>query len=161
MPTKTRQKIYWDSCCWLSYINGIPDRLPVLDDILADNTADKGTIRIYTSMISEVEVAYGAIEQYSGKLDPQIEQEITESWADRDAIKLIEFHELIGNEAKQLMRMAIHNSWKLKPLDAIHLATAKSINADEIHTYDAEIFKYSQILGITICVPHTINPRLI
>lgn len=54
-----------------------------------------------------------------------------------------------------------------KPTDAVHLATAILVNADEMHTYDA-----SDLLGLsgkvarqdgemlTICIPYVEQPEL-
>lgn len=161
MPIKSRERIYWDSCCWLSYLNNIPERMPVLDDILANNASEKGMIRLHTSVISKVEVAFNAFEQRNGELDPIIENQIDSLWADRETIKLIEYHEIIGNEAKHLMRAAVSRKWNLKPIDAIHLATAKSISAISFHTYDKDLFKYSEMINIPIINPQTDSPRLL
>jgi len=161
MPLNERKKIYWDSANWLSYINGVAERLPVLDALLAESASEKGTIIIYTSVISEVEVAFGAAEQNRHVLDPSIESQIDALWADREAIKLIEYHELIGLESRNIMRLSITQDWHLKPMDAIHLATAKGLNIAEFHTYDRALFKYSGYLGFVICEPHTLNPKLL
>lgn len=160
MPPNIRQRIYWDACDWLSYINGIPDRLPVLDAILADSAAEKGMITLFTSVLSQVEVAYGINEQINKTLEPNIESKIDELWADRDVIKIVDYHELIGLEARGLMRLAVTRGWQLKPIDAIHLATAKSVNAQEFQTYDKSLEKFSTDLGIIICEPHASSPRL-
>lgn len=52
---------YWDADVFLSYINGIESRLPILDDLLAKSS--QGECRIVTSMWSITEVAYAAIEK--------------------------------------------------------------------------------------------------
>jgi predicted nucleic acid-binding protein len=161
MPSSARQKIYWDANCWLSYINGITSRLPVLDALLAESASEKGTIVLYTSALSQVEVAFGIAEQTKKILDQKMEGQIDSLWADRDAVKICEYHELIGLEARNLMRSGVSKGWSLKPIDAIHLATAKSMNVKEIHTYDNTLERYSEILEIPISEPHTPNPRLI
>lgn len=53
------------------------------------------------------------------------------------------------------MRQAITKGWSLKPADAIHLATAKRMELDEIHTYDPSLNKFSELTGIKIREPHT------
>ena len=161
MPLNSRMRVYWDSCVWLSYVNGMTDRLPVLDALLAESASEKGTITILTSVLSQVEVAFGATEQTKKVLDLSIESEIDQLWADRDTVKLVEYHELIGIEARNLIRSGVSRGWRLKPMDAIHLATAKSVGVNEFHTYDQELTKYSKDLGFTIGEPHTTTPRLL
>jgi len=161
MPPNSRKILYWDSCVWLSYINAIPDRLPIIDALLAESASEKGKIMIYTSVISQVEVAFGIVEQTKKILDPQIESEIDELWADRDTLKLLEFHELIGLQARNFMRLGVSRGWQLKPIDAIHLATAKSIPTSEFNTYDTDLIKYSSDLGFPVTEPHTIAPLLL
>jgi len=160
MPSQ-RQRIYWDADVWLSYINGEADRLPMLDALLADSSIPKGNIEIYTSEMSEVEVAFAKSEQDNKVLDPDVEKQIDELWADRDTLKTIEYHHTIGIQARAVIRLAIEKGWQLKPMDAIHLATAKQRQATEFHTYDKRLLKYSNEIGFTIIEPHVIAPRMI
>ncbi|MBI4289656.1 MAG: PIN domain-containing protein [Chloroflexi bacterium] len=159
MPSEKR-RIYWDAPVWLSYINGDEDRLPTLDALLADSASDKGGIQLYTSVVSQVEVAFAKTEQDNQALDHTKEQEIDKLWADRDAVKLVELYDAITQEARGFIRLAITRGWRLKPMDAIHLATAKAHSCEEFHTYDARLLKYSNNVGFPIVPPHTIQPRL-
>ncbi len=161
MPVSQRQKIYWDSCVWLSYINAIADRLPILDGLLADSASEHGNIEIYASSLSQVEVAFAAAEQLKQALDSAVEEKIDQLWADRDTVKLIEYHDGIGREARRLMRLAITRSWQLKPYDAIHLATAKAMQVAEFHTYDKDLSKFADDVGVPITQPHTMMPRML
>ncbi len=74
---------------------------------------------------------------------------------DYNVVTLVEFHELIGRQARALMREAIKDGWNLKPMDAIHLATAMNEGVPAFHTYDKPLTKYSQVTGITIGEPNT------
>jgi len=65
---------YWNASMFLSYINRIPDRLPILDSLLADS--DEGKIRIITSVVSIVEVAFAAQEQQKRVLSATEESNI-------------------------------------------------------------------------------------
>ena len=163
MP-ESRRIVYGDSCVFLSYINDVADRIPILDALLA--SSDSGTIKIYTSSLSRVEVSFGATEQKQQALDTQTEQRIDNLWADPDAIVPIEYHDGIGREARQLMRDGIPHGWSLKPLDAIHLATAKWLSSvgvpvDEFHTYDTRLHRYAAIIGVKILEPYTPQPYLL
>lgn len=65
----TRRDLYWDANVFLSYINEMPDRIQVLNALLEDSTSDHGTIKLYTSELSRVEVAFAASEQKQRSLD--------------------------------------------------------------------------------------------
>ena len=160
MPDKF---IYWDACNFLSYINEHPDRMPTLDDLLASSA--NGSVTIYTSAISQVEVAFAASEQKRGALDPQEEQKIDALWEDPDVVEIIEYHPEIGRRARVLIREGIAKGWVLKPMDAIHLATAQwlvsaGFEVDEFHTYDGRLERFADLVGFRICEPYTPNPRM-
>lgn len=155
--------IYWDANPFLSYINQHPDRMPTLDALLDDSAS--GSVTIYTSALSQVEVAFAASEQKRRALDAQEEQKIDGLWNDSDAVSLVEYHDGIGRQARALMRDAITRGWSLKPLDAIHLATAMwlvqaGFQVAEFHTYDRSLDKYGSIVSFTICEPHTPQPKM-
>ena len=160
MPSPKRH-IYWDAPVWLSYINGDVERLPTLDALLADSSSSNGAIELYTSTVSQVEVAFAKTEQDKKVLDPTVEQQIDELWADRSALKLVELHETITKEARHFIRLAMTRGWGLKPMDAIHLATAKFFQCEEFHTYDERLLKYTNDVGFPIVEPHTQQPKLL
>ncbi len=150
--------VYWDADVFLSYINGDPKRLPDIDALLEKSGKD---ILIYTSTISIVEVAFGKAEQDGKALDAATEKKINSLWAPGSPVGLVEFHAIIAEEAKKLMRYAISCGWKLKPMDAIHIATALSIPVKEIHTYEPGWDKYSSHIGISIGRPIAAQPKLL
>ena len=149
-----RRRIYWDSDVWLSYINAYPERMPVLDALLNDSASTVGDIEIVTSTISQTEVAFALVEQNNSAPDISIEQKIDSLWGDTKAITLIEYHTVIAVEARSLIRMGLQYKWSLKPLDAIHLATAKWFDVTEFHTYDTRLTRYSSEVGFPILEPH-------
>ncbi len=162
----TRRALYWDANVFLSYINEMPDRIQVLDALLQDSTSDHGTIKLYTSEFSRVEVAFAASEQKQRSLDEEIEQRIDSLWTDPGALVLVEFHSGIGQTARTLMRHALTNGWSLKPPDAIHLATAQwlssvGLTVDEFHTYDNSLVKYGPIVEFSIMEPYAPQPRML
>ena len=161
-----RRIIYWDACCQLSYINEVPGRVLILEPLLASSSSASGTIKIHSSAIARVEVAFGATEKNRKVLDPDVESRIESLWTDPGAIESVEFHDGIGDFARQLMRQAIPQGWSLRALDAIHLGTAMwlcsiGIEVPEFHTYDKALPKYSGITGFDILEPYTLQPTLL
>lgn len=160
----TEPDIYWDANPFLSYVNGHPDRLPTLDALL-DKSAS-GAFKLYTSGLSQVEVAFAASEQKRRSLDPEEEQKIESLWSDPGVVEIIEYHDGIGRQARTLMRDAITRGWSLKPMDAIHLATAQWLLDNgyavaEFQTYDRSLDKYGPIVGFRICEPFIAQPGLL
>jgi predicted nucleic acid-binding protein len=155
MPNQPR--LYWDACVALSYIGKIPDRMPHLRWFLEHAGQEH---LLVTSTISVAEVAYAAQEKESGELDPDVENAISALWATDGPIRLQEFHALIGDEGRQLIRQAVTNGWKLTPLDAIHLATARRLGVAVFHTYDEGLKKYEGLINAKIEPPITPTPML-
>lgn len=156
--------IYWDANAFLSYINEIPDRMPALEALLGSSAG--GNIQVYTSVISQVEVAFAASEQQQKALDVEAERKINSLWDDPQAVVLVEYHDGIGREARSLIRGAVPYGWSLKPPDAIHLATARWLSqvgylVSEFHTYDRSLHKYTSLVGFRICEPYAAQPTMI
>lgn len=149
-----RRRIYWDSDVWLSCVNGYPDRLPVLETLLADSRASLADIELLTSTVAQTEVAFALTERESQTLDPEVEAKIDSLWTDKRAITLVEYHTAIAREARGLIRLGIEHQWQLKPLDAIHLATARWLGVREFHTYDRKLRRYSEQVGFSIMEPY-------
>ena len=155
MPDEPKT-IYWDSNCFLSYMNEIAGRFEILTDLLQKSLA--GDVRIYTSNLSQVEVAFSSLERERQTLYPEVESQINELWSDRRPINSVEFNVSIGLAARGLIRGSVARGWSLKPLDAIHLATAQWLpnlgaQVDEFHTYDGGLARYSPIVGFPISEP--------
>lgn len=158
--------IYWDSCVFLYYVNMIPEHLSLLEQILEDSASDSSPIKIYTSVLSHVEVSFAASEQHNQVLDPEIERLISNLWSDPEAVVSVEHHTDIGQLATGLMRDAVTEGRSLKPLDAVHLATAQwlssvGLTVEEFHTYDQRLFNYSSVVGFPIVEPRIENPRML
>lgn len=155
MPEAER-RVYWDSSVFLSYINAIPDRMPDIETLLDE--AQKGNLSIVTSTLTIVEVAYGAAEKAGGKLDDAVDRKISSLW--NPPIGLLEFHTMLAEESRRLMRKAVEQGWKLTPLDAVHLASALRHSVLEFHTYDETLLKHGGGLGLKPSQPTSIQQRL-
>ena len=152
----TPKIIYWDANCFLAYVNQETDRIDVLNDLL--RLSESGEIELYASTVSQVEVAFSDSERRRGVLDPETESRIGNLWGEDNVVNSVVFNDEIGGIAKNLMRHSIARGWSLKPLDAIHLATAQwmpnlGAQVDEFHTYDGGLPRYSPIVGFPITEP--------
>lgn len=155
-----RKRCYWDACVFLSYINKYPDRIADLDALLAEAAKPNGELEIVTSVVSIVEVAFGIQEQTKKALDTTTEARIDQLWTASEVVRLVEFHEAIAREARGLMRLGLPNGWRLKPNDAIHLATAKRVQVAEFHTYGTDLDRYAELVGFKICQPYITQGQL-
>jgi predicted nucleic acid-binding protein len=149
--------IYWNACVFLSYINGITDRVANIDPMLRKSGTE---FQIITSAMTIIEVAFGKVEQDQQILDEEMEKKINALWEPPSPIQLVEYYPLLGHEAKALMRQSITRGWSMKPMDAIHLATARRLAATKFHTYDDRLFKYSDLVGFPIELPQASEPEL-
>jgi predicted nucleic acid-binding protein len=156
--------LYWDSCVFLSHINGMPERIQTITDIINEISENDKSI-ILTSSESIVEVAHAIYEKKQNRLDPEIERTLDEMWADSSVVKIIDNGTHIARLGRSLIRQSIPNGWKLTPKDAIHLASAMWHNRnvrkiDEFHTYDDKLNKFQTMIGIQIGHPHVLQYRM-
>lgn len=149
--------LYWDSCVFISYLGKHPDRIGTLEAIV-DFIEGDGKTKIVTSEMAKVEVAFVG----DKPLSPENEQAIDDFWADDSVVELVEFHDQIAKLARNLVRESKSRGVKtMKPLDAIHLATAISLNVTEFHTYDLDHFTwYQNDVKFKICEPYIAQPKL-
>lgn len=159
MPTRPI-RIYWDSSVFLSYINGDPDRLPTIDALLAQ--ASESKVHIVSSVISIAEVVFAAEEQEQRELDPQVVERIESILYDRSVVTLVEVTPTIARNARDIQRDGKFAGRSVKPMDALHLATATSLDPppSEIHTYDSSWPRWAEALGIAVVEPRADQPRL-
>lgn len=164
MASSKKRYLYWDSCIFLAHLNKEPSRYKVIESLWQEIEEEKDS-RVITSTVSIVEVAAAEHELNNYTLDPQAKIKIDNMWKD-PIILLTESPEVVMRHARELMRDALPNGWKLHPKDAVHLATAVWINRhvhpiDAFHTYDGKLTKYSTITGLSIGEPTVIQPRLL
>jgi predicted nucleic acid-binding protein len=158
MPEEQR-RIYWDSCVFLEYIDRNSPHLNVLDVIV--ESAKRGDILLITSMIAITEVAIAPRVRSGKPLRADIAVQIDNLWIDDSMIRLIDFHELIARDARELVRWAREQEWHLAAADAIHLASAQRNRVAEIHTYDDKWQKYADRVGCRIVEPYARQPQLL
>lgn len=148
MPDDPR-RVYWDANVVLSYLNGVPERVPIIEELFKQARAEE--IELLTSSVSRVEIAFVQSEKDSGELDQEAEEAIDAFWSPGSPIKTVEFYDLIAEDAKALIRQGIEQGWgSLKPMDAIHVATAQRMKVSEMHSYDDRVKRWSERLGFPI-----------
>lgn len=128
---------------WRSQVVGSPLKFHGDRDIL-----------LVTSTLTIVEVAFDKTEKDRKLLDISIEQKIDKLWYPNSGVRLVDFHQGIARRARELMRIAVTRGWKSQPVDAIHPATAETMNVSELHTYNIHDFeKLGKLLGIVVTTP--------
>src|SRR3954453_815803 len=152
------RRVYWDACVFLAYIDDFEDRAHLLGTILDE--AKQGQLELLTSVVSLVEVCFGADEQEERQLRPEVETKIQSLWLPPSPVRLVELYPLISDTARQMMRQAMTRVERLTPMDAIHLATARQLGVSVFHTYDQRLFKFSPRVGFPIIEPETAARRL-
>jgi len=156
--------IYWDSCVFLSYVGAIAERINVLDAFLDQIQQDRNR-KLIASSISIAEVAFASGHGRPERRPPHIEDRIDELW-NAPFIELVEVSRPILYRARTLMRDGLDRGLRLKPYDAVHLATAAWVNdnissVDEIHTYDGDFRVFEKLIGIRIVEPYINQPPLL
>lgn len=158
MPGSPRL-IYFDANVLLSYIDGDADRLPVSDELFRQARASD--IDLVTSVLAQIEVAFGASEKQSGQLDSSVEDKINELWKPASPLKMVELHSAIAEQARSLMRAELAAGRSgLKPPDAIHLATAQRMGVDAFYTYDTRLAKHAPSVTFPVSEPVTAQAQL-
>lgn len=157
MPDEPRG-IYWDSCVFIHYIEGTKEWMSILDALL-DEASQGNRLVILTSTVSITEVAYAKSEKPGNVLDPNIEAAIDNLWNDLSAVQLVELSQIIARDARSLVRQSVEIARSLKPLDAIHLATARIMNVSDFHTMDGSLKQWNN-LGFPVRDPWTAQPKL-
>jgi predicted nucleic acid-binding protein len=159
MPEPLR-RLYWDSCVFLAYVNNEVGRADIIDTLLFEARNSAGLIEIITSAVTITEVAGGVRIQSKVVLTQEIEDRISRLWSERAVIKVVEFHELVAIDARELIRKAhALGLTSLRSMDAIHLATAKRLRATEFNTYD-DLSKFSELASLHIREPFTVQRPL-
>lgn len=154
-----RAAFYWDACCFLSLVEGKtrwPNRVPILELIL--ERCEKKLCEIYTSEATIAEVAFAQFEKDGKLLDLSTEKKIDALYSN---VKMIEVSRFVAHDARGFIRKIISHpdaqahvdGFSLKPMDAIHLASAQRRGLKEIHTYDARLQKFDGLLGLNIKRP--------
>jgi len=130
------KRVYWDACTWIALIQR--EKIPLGAGKIEDRdmmcrivieAAKKGSIEILTSTFCLAEVCKHPDKK--GTSDKLAE------FFENDYILLTNVDRLVAERARELMLAGYS---KLKPPDAVHLATAAvSPDIEEMHTFDERL----------------------
>jgi predicted nucleic acid-binding protein len=136
---------YWDSCTFLGFLKGEPDKIDACTAVL--HHAERGDIKIVTSSITLVEVI-------------KLKRKLPILKEDEEKIRRFFQHKwlILQDTERKVAELSRDIVWEygLKPYDAIHVATAIRAKVNRIDTFDPDIIKLSKKIGdplITIGEP--------
>lgn len=143
---------YLDTDVFLSYLDETPDRIDVIEALF--DQAQLGLYELFTSVATIAEVAFAAGERIGQALDPQVEAAMDHLWAPASPITLIELFPEIAVRARTLVRRGMVEQRRIKPFDALHLATAAHLGVDAFVTYNVSDFeRWAADVGLRVEEP--------
>jgi hypothetical protein len=124
---------------------------PLLEALLI-RSRNRAGLRIVTSTISITEVAAGGANQLDKwDIPPEVQAQIDTLWDIRGPVDFVEFDCSVAFWARDVMRQT---RGKVKGMDAIHVASAISVEAVELNTYDSNhLLPFGETLGVPIREP--------
>lgn len=127
---------YWDSDVFLGYFIKEPDKLTACESVLM--AADAGKITIVTSALTLAEVLFVK----KGPNLPREKRNLIEGFFKSPYISVQNVTRKISEDARDLV-------WdrNIKPKDAIHVATAITLNVSVMNTFDEGLLKHSGQIG--------------
>jgi predicted nucleic acid-binding protein len=127
MPTNDPTRIYWDSCLYIACIQKEQKRFPTLRAIMKMAEEGKVVLIASTLVIAEV-VKLNASSQAASKQAKKIRD-----FFENEYIKVRALDRATAENAAEISRK--HG---LKPMDAVHIATAIATKCHCLQTYDGE-----------------------
>lgn len=130
------EKIYWDSDCFLSYLQAEKIKVDKCEGVI--QRAERGEVLIVTSALTLAEVLWmrGA---------PRLSKDkalLVQRFFRRSFIRVYNVTRKLSESAQVLVWD--HN---IKPKDAIHVATAIHLNVSALETFDEKLIANSGTVG--------------
>lgn len=138
--TQEKLKIYLDSCAFISYFNGgqEAERSAMMLKVIEE--AKKGTILIYTSQAA---IAECPLSDQPIRLSKR-GKDIIEAFFDQKFINKVQVDRNVAFLSRNIQQQSkMLPLPTLKPMDAIHAATARLLEVDYLFTYDNHLVRYS------------------
>ena len=140
---------YWDASCFLGWLKEESDKVKECHGVI--KAAENNDIKIFTSAFTLVEVLYL---KHNNPI-PKEDAEKVKSFFENDFIRTVAVDREIAKTAQDLVW-----DYKIKPKDAIHVATALYMEIKIIDTFDQNLInKFDNKIGnppIKINRPHYI-----
>ncbi len=154
-------RVYWDANCFIAYIQKEPAYFATVETLLYEANIAK-TIQIVTSVLSIMEVTFTEMERKNGVLSVAEQAILDRFWSGSGGILLVDFNESVGRHARDIRRDDfIAQSIKTKKTaDLIHIATARYMRVDRVHSTDPHVLRYDGRYGLSITLPFTPKTRL-
>lgn len=160
------QRIYLDSCVVLRYLAADPDIVSVMHPVFDTANRDSAGMALFTSNLSIAEVAF-IVDAHTNLITAGDLELIDAFWRDAPILK-VEPTEQAAERGRSFIRECKAEypadqelRVKTRSVDALHIGTAKWINASELWTTDERMIRLARYAsGLTICKPHVGQPSL-
>ncbi|MBT6228234.1 MAG: PIN domain-containing protein, partial [Candidatus Scalindua sp.] len=122
--------IYWDTCVWISLLGNSKCQAfeqAGIDDVI--RMVDDNEVTLITSVITRVEIL-------KGKLTDDIADKYLDTLENNPNIEEIEVHRYIAQKAHEIRSYYRKQGSNISTPDVLHIATAITGMADEMHTFD-------------------------
>lgn len=159
---KADRLVYLDSNVIIAFLGQEPERYATIVDFFEETIASKGATQILTSVIALAEVSFLTEERDPKSFQPDTARIIEDFWRDESLLSIVELNQEIAIAAQRVQRLARSEARKpMKPMDALHLATAKWVGAHEFFTYNRKDFqKFDTWAQLKVLEPYVNQPRL-
>lgn len=146
---------YLDACVFIDLIETPADQEPAKTIAAVLTDAEKGKIKVVTSILTIAEVTHARYEFDRRTLDPEVEKKIAMLWNPASSpVWLVDVHEQVSRDAMKLLRQGVERGWrKTRGADGIHLATAMRERVKKFFTTEHAMKKWGPLCGFEVCPP--------
>jgi len=126
------ERVYWDTPCFIGRIQPHPQRIAALRYVT--DRGERGEVEIVTATWTLCEVC----KVDEGLLPEEQERKITEFF-ENPYILIRQLDRDVAQESRHIVR-----TYRLKPNDALHVASALLSDCPVLHTYDEQLLKLTE-----------------
>ncbi len=145
---------YWDSATFLAWLKRETGKFEKCRGVI--RCAEKGEIRIVTSVVTITEVLYLKGHE---KMNRERSREISQFF-ENPYIEIQNLDRFLAERAREL----VWDFTALRPKDAIHVATAEMLGVDALDTFDEYLLKLDGKIGnppLRITIPDIPSPDML
>ena len=158
--TNSPRRVYLDANVFIAYLANEAGRAQIVASLLED--AESSRIGLLTSVLSVTEAAFVSSDNASDDSGAD-ENAIAQLWIPESPIKLVDLSIRTAERARRIVRESRKsNMRRIKPPDAIHIATTETHDCDAFFTYETETTRrqWQHLVGGTVSEPFTDRPQL-